>query len=544
MMKFGSSVSASWLLMRRASTGRNNKSVVSYFGKWCSAHPPMNLWLPFHPIIMMTNEYHISTNIQRHKKLSSSPPTVKQLILQSEKKKETSDGVKLKKKGELTYTPEEKSKYFQQIIFPLRKALKEKDIDKCIWYFEKEAPKYFVSIPLEESNEYLNLLAGVGNFRKAFEYYSKLFEKCSLKGGTKPDINTIEILFFAAKQNRDLPTLRVLKKLEIVIFEDLNVLKLKVNSKILHDLIAVLVYGIRNNESKNHNELMAVLRGEAIDEKLSKFTPDTMIELYNNTKHKSKFVHTYMVQYLHLIGKFEQIFIIYDELKKEEKLDALDIKFYNALLMSLINHRFSTHEDVLFMFEIYREIVEVGGCQPTCHTFNMILSALKTANEKQLFISKEEYREKVSGLFKEIKFRLNPADIDPPLLNLLSQSLSFVGMLKESRDLISAQPLNITPLTVQYLLRKSIIKECETLNDFKANIQPLLALLLDKAYEMKPELLNFLVLRMLETHKSHKVIEALCEYCLKHFGLRVTIDPRAVDKTKQEFVFRLSKINI
>ncbi|KAG2386209.1 hypothetical protein C9374_002655 [Naegleria lovaniensis] len=519
------------------------KSAVSYFGNCLgSNNHHINLWVHFHPSMITTSkQFHSSINIQKERK---SPPTVKQLILQSEKKKESSAPKSVvKKKEEFTYTPEEKSKYFQQIIFPLRKALKEKDIDTCVWYFEKEAPKYFVSIPLEESNEYLNLLAGVGNFRKVFEYYSKIFEKFSHKGGSKPDINTIENVFFAAKQNRDLPTMGILKKLEIVIFEDLNKLNLKVNSKILHDLIAVLVHGIRSNSESN--ELMAALRGEPMDEHLTtKFTPQAMIELYNNTKHKSKFVHTYMVQYLQLIGKFEQIFIIYDELKKEEKKDALDIKFYNSLLMSLINHRFSSHEDVLLLFEIYREMVEVGGCQPTCHTFNMILSALKTANEKQLFISKEEYREKVSGLFKEIKFRLNPADIDPPLLNLLSQSLSFVGMLKEARDLISSQPLFITPLTIQFLLRKSIVKECETLNDFKANVQPLLAMLLDKAFEMKPELLNFMVLRMLDTHKSQKVMEALCVFCLKYFGVRVTIDPRAVDKQKQEFVFHLRKINI
>ncbi|EFC40998.1 predicted protein [Naegleria gruberi] len=293
-----------------------------------------------------------------------------------------------KKEKKLTYSPEEKSHYFQQIIFPLRKALKERNIEKCLWFFESEAPKYLVSIPIQETNEMLVLLGGVGNFKKAYEMYSKVLEKYQSSGGAKPDINTVESLFFAAKQNRDLSSLNMLKRLEVVLLDDMEALNLKLNNRIFHDLIAVILYGLRGSHSA---DLKSALNGEEVrGTPYLELTSKTILELYNKLTNKTKFVHTTMIQYLQKMGDVEYIFHIYDELKKGENSVALDTTFYNTLIMCLISNKFETYDDVLFMFEVYREMVEVGGCKPSCHTYNMMLSALKVAHEKNMFENRIE----------------------------------------------------------------------------------------------------------------------------------------------------------
>ena len=482
-------------------------------------------------------------------KFKSSKPEMKMIKKKDEKSNKTNSNTATtlevnRNDRKFTFTAEQKSKYFQQIIFPLRQALKRKNIEECLYYFREEAPKYLVNIPLPETNELIYLLASVGDLKTALQLYNQMFEKFTTVGGTKPSIQTIESLFYAAKQNRTMSTVVLLKNLEIILLDDMETLELEVSNRVLHDLLFIIVHGIKNCEYESeYNELMQFLRGTEGQASPTELNADKILEIYDKTKNKNKFIHTLMVQYLDLIGKVEHIFVIYDKLKEEGRKDTLDATFYNTIITSIITHKFSKYEDVLFVLEVYREMIEGGECQPTCHTFNILLSGLKLANERDLFKNRIEFKEKVYGLYKEINYRMSPIDIDPPLLNLMSQLLSYTGKLEEARNLINSQPLNITPLTIQFLIRKSIISECETLNDFKTKIQPLFALLLDKVYEMRPTLLNFLVLRMLETNKSQKLIETLCLYCYQHFKVRVTIDLKEVDRKRFEFVKHLKEIN-
>ncbi|KAL9646729.1 hypothetical protein ABK040_001151 [Willaertia magna] len=413
-----------------------------------------------------------------------------------------------------TFTEEEKTKAFQKIIFELRYQLKKKNLESCLDLYLNEAPRYLVHIPLKETNELLNLVAGIGRFDKAYEIYTGMFKKKEMSSDNndevnlnnnslfvvKPDQTTIENLLYAAKQSRDLSTIDLLNSLRDIIFNDLKILNIELNSKMFNDLIGFIVYTLKNKGDSENDDVRDLLINSK--ENVKKFTPNTLIELYNQVKHKTKFVHTLMVQYLQIVGKVDHIFVIYDTLKKEGG-EMLDTTFYNTILSTIYINRLNSYDDVLFMFEVYREMIEVGGCQPTCHTFNILFSALKLANQKKLFENSIEYNQRVYGVYKEMKFRLNPIEIDSPLLNLASQLLCFIGKLQEAKEIVQTQPLNAKPLTIQFLLTKIVMSpDCNSVADFKANVEPLLASLVDRAYPLKSDFLNNLVKRMIDATKN------------------------------------------
>jgi hypothetical protein len=204
----------------------------------------------------------------------------------------------------------------------------------------------------------------------------------------------------------------------------------------------------------------------------------------------------------------------------------LDIFVYNALLSAILHHWTEGDFDrAKIMLGVYHELIQDGMCRPTTHTFTLLLQGLNKVRESDVSTTSWK-EERMLALYREMLHQCTVSSLDSALLNYMAQSLARTNHLDEALDILlrkmklvssTSQESPIRLLTVQLILRKLVSRRCHSLEDFHANVEPVLALMRDESLPMTKENLTELVQRMVDGVKPKSVIEALCKYCEDHF---------------------------